>query len=66
METIRFAAWSSTILLELSSTFSSTTTFLRTGRQCINFAWVGDVEMVNSEWLKVFLEQGVVPVVGVL
>ena len=32
----------------------------------VNFGWVGDVEMVNSEWLKVFLEQGVVPVVAPL
>jgi acetylglutamate kinase len=32
----------------------------------IDFGWVGDVENVKSDWLKVFLEQGVVPVLAPL
>lgn len=32
----------------------------------IDFGWVGDVENVQSDWLKVFLEQGVVPVIAPL
>lgn len=32
----------------------------------IDFGWVGDIEIVQSHWLKVFLEQGVVPVIAPL
>ncbi len=32
----------------------------------IDFGWVGDIENVQSNWLKVFLEQGVVPVIAPL
>jgi len=32
----------------------------------IDFGWVGDVENVQSRWLKVFLEQGVVPILAPL
>jgi len=32
----------------------------------IDFGWVGDIEYVQSSWLKVFLEQGVVPVIAPL
>lgn len=32
----------------------------------LDFGWVGDIEFVQSDWLKVFLEQGVVPVIAPL
>ncbi len=32
----------------------------------IDFGWVGDVEHVKTEWLKAFLEQGVIPIIAPL
>lgn len=32
----------------------------------INFGWVGDIEQVKTDWLKAFVEQGIVPVLAPL
>jgi acetylglutamate kinase len=32
----------------------------------VDFGWVGDIETVDANWLQVFLEQGVIPVIAPL